>query len=153
MANEAFTLDRAKKIKKVLGKISSLNALIYRLSKGRIWGNWAGKHAIMILTTVGRKTEKTRHIPLIKVTYNDQPLLVASMGGMPMHPTWYYNVLSNPRVVVQIGSEKKYYLAKKLSDDEKKELWPTVISFYPDNDANQKRTQRNIGVFICEEKK
>ena len=69
MANEAFTLDRAKKIKKILGKISSLNALIYRLSKGRIWGNWAGKHAIMILTTVGRKTEKTRHIPLIKVTY------------------------------------------------------------------------------------
>ena len=153
MANEAFTLDRAKKIKKVLGKISSLNALIYRLSKGRIWGNWAGKHAIMILTTVGRKTEKTRHIPLIKVTHNDQPLLVASMGGMPMHPTWYYNVLSNPRVVVQIGSEKKYYLAKKLSDDEKKELWPTVISFYPDYDAYQKRTQRNIGVFICEEKK
>ena len=108
MANEAFTLDRANKIKRVLGKISSLNALIYRLSKGRIWGNWAGKYAIMILTTVGRKTAKTRHIPLMKVTHNDQPLLVASMGGMPMHPTWYYNVLSNPRVVVKIGSEKKY---------------------------------------------
>ena len=74
MANEAFTLDRANKIKRVLGKISSLNALIYRLSKGRIWGSWAGKYAIMILTTVGRKTKKTRHIPLIKVTHNDQPV-------------------------------------------------------------------------------
>ena len=79
MAKEAFTLNRAKRIKKVLGKISSLNALIYRLSNGRVWGSWAGKHAIMILTTVGRKTNKTRHIPLIKVTHNDQPVLVLSL--------------------------------------------------------------------------
>ena len=91
-------------------------------------------------------------MPLIKVLDNDSPVLVASMGGMPMHPSWYFNVIANPRISVQIGSEKKYYLAKKLTDEEKDRVWPTVCSFYPDYDQYKKNTQRNIGVFSCEEK-
>ena len=83
MTKEAFTKQQAKRIKKVLGLISSLNAFIYRASNGRLWSKWSGKYPIMVLSTVGRKTKKIRHIPLIKVMENNQPILVASMGVLP----------------------------------------------------------------------
>ena len=50
------------------------------------------------------------------------------------------------------AQKKKYYLAKKLTDEEKDEMWPTICSFYPGYDQYKKNTQRNIGVFSCEEK-
>ena len=79
MTKEAFTKQQAKRIKKVLGLVSSLNAFIYRTSNGRLWSKWSGKYPIMVLSTVGRKTKKIRHIPLIKVMDKNQPILVASM--------------------------------------------------------------------------
>ncbi len=69
-----------------------------------------------------------------------------------MHPSWYFNVVANPRVSVQIGVEKKYYIAKKLTDEEKDKVWTTVCSYYPDYDQYRNNTKRNIGVFYCEEK-
>tara|TARA_Y100001970_G_scaffold95656_1_gene120495 strand:+ start:482 stop:1723 length:1242 start_codon:yes stop_codon:yes gene_type:complete len=152
MSKERYSLKEATRIRKALRVISSLNALIYKISKGKIWGEWAGKYPIMVLSVFGKKTGKVRNVPLIKVLDNNKPVLVASMGGMPMHPSWYFNVAANPRISVQIGSEKKYYLAKKLTDEEKEKVWPIVCSYYPDYDQYKNNTQRNIGVFSCEEK-
>ena len=152
MSKERYSLKEASRIRKALRAISSLNALVYKVSNGKIWGKWGGKYPIMILSVFGSKTGKVRKVPLIKVMNDNKPILVASMGGMPMHPNWYFNVMANPRIAVQIGSEKKYYLAKKLTDEEKDKIWPTVCSFYPDYDKYKKNTQRNIGVFSCEEK-
>ena len=152
MNKEKYSLKEASRIRKVLKLISKLNALIYKISRGKLWGQWAGKYPIMVLSVLGSKTGKQRNIPLIKVLDDDKPVLVASMGGMPMHPSWYYNVMANPRISVQIGSEKKYYLAKKLTSEEKEKVWPTVCAHYPDYDQYKKNTQRNIGVFSCEEK-
>ena len=103
----------------------------------------------MILSVKGRKTGKTRNIPLIKVMKDEQPILVASMGGMPMNPTWYYNVASDNKVTIQIGKEKKYYLAKQVDEIVKNELWPIICSFYPDYKIYQDKTARNIPVFLC----
>ncbi|MCH2652523.1 MAG: nitroreductase family deazaflavin-dependent oxidoreductase [Gammaproteobacteria bacterium] len=152
MSKEKYSAKKASRIRKALKIISGLNSFIYKISNGKIWGKWAGKYPIMVLSVFGSKTGKVRNVPLIKVLDNDSPVLVASMGGMPMHPSWYFNVIANPRISVQIGSEKKYYLAKKLTDEEKDRVWPTVCSFYPDYDQYKKNTQRNIGVFSCEEK-
>ena len=142
-------LDKALRIKKALKHLSSLNALVYRLSGGKLWNKWLGKYPIMILSVKGRKTGKTRNIPLIKVMKDEQPILVASMGGMPMNPTWYYNVASDEKVTIQIGKEKKYYLAKQVDEIEKNELWPIICSFYPDYKIYQDKTARNIPVFLC----
>ena len=142
-------LDKALRIKKALKHLSSLNALVYRLSGGKLWNKWLGKYPIMILSVKGRKTGKTRNIPLIKVMKDEQPILVASMGGMPMNPTWYYNVASDNKVTIQIGKEKKYYLAKQVDEIEKNELWPIICSFYPDYKIYQDKTARNIPVFLC----
>ena len=152
MSNERYSKKEASRIRNALKAISGLNSFIYKISKGKIWGKWAGKYPIMLLSVFGSKTGKVRNVPLIKVMHDNKPVLVASMGGMPMHPSWYFNVMANPRISVQIGSEKKYYLAKKLTDEEKDEMWPTICSFYPDYDQYKKNTQRNIGVFACEEK-
>ena len=152
MSNERYSEKEASRIRNALKAISGLNSFIYKISKGKLWGKWAGKYPIMLLSVFGSKTGKVRNVPLIKVMHDDKPVLVASMGGMPMHPSWYFNVMANPRISVQIGSEKKYYLAKKLTDEEKDEMWPTICSFYPGYDQYKKNTQRNIGVFSCEEK-
>ena len=149
MTKEAFSKEQAKRIKKVLGLVSSLNAFIYRASNGRLWSKWSGKYPIMVLSTLGRKTKKIRHIPLIKVMDNNQPILVASMGGAPIHPSWFFNVRDNPNIEVQIGPDKKNYQAIRASEEEKERLWPTICSFYSDYQVYQQRTQRNIPVFIC----
>ena len=146
---DAIPFDKALRIKKALKHLSSLNALVYRLSGGKLWNKWLGKYPIMILSVKGRKTGKTRNIPLIKVMKDEQPILVASMGGMPMNPTWYYNVASDNKVTIQIGKEKKYYLAKQVDEIEKNELWPIICSFYPDYKIYQDKTARNIPVFLC----
>ena len=149
MTKEAFSKEQSKRIKKVLGLVSSLNAFIYRASNGRLWSKWSGKYPIMVLSTVGRKTKKIRHIPLIKVLHNNQPILVASMGGAPIHPSWFFNVRDNPNIEVQIGPDKKSYHAIRASEEEKEKLWPTICSFYSDYQVYQERTQRNIPVFVC----
>ena len=149
---DSIPLNKALRLKKALKYLSSLNALIYRLSGGRLWSKWSGKYPIMILMVKGKKSNVMRNIPLIKVIKDDQPILVASMGGMPMNPTWYYNVASNPRVSIQIGKEKQYYLARQVDDHEKALLWPTICSFYPDYNNYQEKTARNIPVFLCEPK-
>ena len=146
---DMIPLDKALRIKIALKHLSSLNALVYRLSGGKLWNKWLGKYPIMILSVKGRKTGKTRNIPLIKVMKDEQPILVASMGGMPMNPTWYYNVASDEKVTIQIGKEKKYYLAKQVDEIVKNELWPIICSFYPDYKIYQDKTARNIPVFLC----
>ena len=152
MNKEKYSIKEASRIRKVLKLISWMNVFVYKISRGKLWGQWAGKYPIMVLSVFGSKTGKLRNIPLIKVLDDDKPVLVASMGGMPMHPSWYFNVMANPRISVQIGSEKKYYLAKKLTAEEKEKVWPTVCAHYPDYDQYKKNTQRKIGVFSCEEK-
>tara|TARA_B100001142_G_scaffold282845_1_gene295463 strand:+ start:28 stop:429 length:402 start_codon:yes stop_codon:yes gene_type:complete len=126
MNKEKYSIKEASRIRKVLKLISRMNVFVYKISRGKLWGQWAGKYPIMVLSVFGSKTGKLRNIPLIKVLDDDKPVLVASMGGMPMHPSWYFNVMANPRISVQIGSEKKYYLAKKLTAEEKEKVWPTV---------------------------
>ena len=152
MNKEKYSIKEASRIRIVLKLISKLNVFVYKISGGKLWSQWAGKYPIMVLSVFGSKTGKLRNIPLIKVLDGDKPVLVASMGGMPMHPSWYFNVVDNPRISVQIGSEKKYYLARKLTDEEKDQIWPTICAHYPDYDQYKKNTERNIGVFSCEEK-
>ena len=149
MTKEAFSLNQVMRIKRVARRISSLQAFIYRLSNGQLWGKVLAKYPIMVVSTVGRKSKKLRYIPLIKVVDHDRPILVASMGGAPINPDWFHNVSNEPRVHVQIGKKNKPYFAKRATEEEKIKLWPIICGVYPDYQAYQERTQRNIPVFIC----
>ena len=99
--------------------------------------------------TTGRKSGKRREIALIHLPWKDSILLVASQGGMEQNPVWYYNIKAHPEIDVMIGGQRRNLLARQASDEEKRELWPHLLSLYPDFDEYQARTDRNIPVFIC----
>ena len=77
-------------------------------------------------------------------------VLVASQGGAPKNPVWYNNLIKHPQVVITHDGQSKHYMARRVSDEEKQELWPTCVKYYPPYQQYQERTDRNIPVFLCE---
>ena len=127
-----------------------INVWVYRMSSGRWMKTFPGGFPICLVTTTGAKSGKKRRIALIHLPLGEQKLLVASQGGADTHPTWYHNVKAHPEVEIQTGAERRRYRARQVSDEEKRGLWPHLLSFYPAFDEYQARTDRNIPVFVCE---
>jgi len=133
--------------------VTKLNVAVFRASNGRLMNRFIGGYPVCIVTTTGAKSGKTRRIALIHLPHGEQnKLLVASQGGMPKNPVWYYNIKANPEIKIMVDGEEKTYLARQVSDEEKAALWPHLLSLYPDFDEYQARTDRNIPVFMCEPK-
>lgn len=105
---------------------------------------------VVILTTVGARTGKLRKTPLMRVEHEGTYAVVASLGGAPKHPVWYFNVLANPRVALQDGPEKHEYEAREVTGDEKALWWERAVAAYPDYADYQQRTDREIPVFVLE---
>ncbi|GAB3084371.1 nitroreductase family deazaflavin-dependent oxidoreductase [Isoptericola nanjingensis] len=105
---------------------------------------------VVILTTVGAKTGALRKAPLMRVEHDGTYAVVASLGGAPKHPVWYYNLLANPRVELQDGPEKHEYVAREVTGDEKALWWERSVAAYPDYADYQTKTDREIPVFVLE---
>jgi deazaflavin-dependent oxidoreductase (nitroreductase family) len=130
-----------------------LNVWVFKKSNGRLMKHFPGGFPICLVTMTGAKSGNKREVALIHLPYGDRKLIVASQGGMSKHPVWYYNVKANPEVDIMVGGITKTYIARQADDDEKRALWPHLLSLYPDFDQYQARTDRNIPVFVCDEKK
>lgn len=126
------------------------NVSVFKLSRGRLMKRFPGGYPICVVGTTGARSGKRREVALIYLPWGDKVLLVASQGGMEKHPFWYYNVLASPRVDILYGGTTRHLTARQASDDEKRDLWPHLLTLYPDFDEYQARTDRNIPVFICE---
>jgi F420H(2)-dependent quinone reductase len=129
---------------------TKLNVAIFRASKGRLMNKFIGGYPVCIVTTTGAKSGKTRRIALIHLPHGKNKLLVASQGGMNTNPVWYHNIVAHPKILIMVDGKEEAYLARQVSDQEKAELWPHLLSMYPDFDEYQARTDRNIPVFSCE---
>lgn len=127
-----------------------LQVAVFRMSKGRLMNTFIGGYPICVVTTTGAKSGKIRRVPLIHLPHGDNKLIVASQGGMPRNPVWYYNIKAHPDIRILVDGEEKGYRARQVSDEEKAELWPHLLFLYPDFDEYQARTDRNIPVFSCE---
>jgi deazaflavin-dependent oxidoreductase (nitroreductase family) len=103
---------------------------------------------VIILTTIGAKSGKIRKTPLMRVEHNGEYAVVASLGGAPKNPVWYYNVKKNPRVELQDGATTRDYDARELSGDEKATWWERAVEAWPDYADYQKNTDRQIPVFV-----
>jgi F420H(2)-dependent quinone reductase len=103
---------------------------------------------IILLTTVGAKTGKLRKTPLMRIEHNGEYACVASMGGAPKNPVWYYNIANNPRVELQDGSVTRDYDAREVFGDEKAVWWERAVEAYPDYADYQTKTDRQIPVFV-----
>lgn len=105
---------------------------------------------VVILTTVGAKTGAIRKVPLMRVEHEGAYAAVASLGGAPKHPVWYYNVLAHPTVELQDGPEKHEYVAREVTGEEKALWWERCVAAYPDYADYQTKTDRQIPVFVLE---
>ena len=103
---------------------------------------------VLLLTTVGRKTGKTRTTPLLYLEDEDRIAIVASNGGRDKEPSWWTNLRSDPHAKVQIRGEKKNMVARKANEDEQANLWPLLTKMYPSYNDYQKKTKREIPVVI-----
>ena len=123
------------------------NAEKYMESGGTDGTELQGK-PVILLTTIGAKTGKIRKTPLMRVEHGGEYAIVASLGGAPKHPVWYHNVKAHPRVELQDGTETKDYEAREVFGDEKAPWWERAVEAWPDYANYQKKTDRQIPVFV-----
>jgi deazaflavin-dependent oxidoreductase (nitroreductase family) len=107
--------------------------------------------AIVVVTSVGAKTGKLRKTPLMRVEHDGEYAVVASLGGAPNNPVWYYNLKKNPHVELQDGPVKKDYVAREVSGDERDIWWERSVAAFPEYANYQKKTERIIPVFVLTE--
>ncbi|WP_277869237.1 nitroreductase family deazaflavin-dependent oxidoreductase [Actinopolymorpha singaporensis] len=105
---------------------------------------------VILLTTRGARTGKLRKVPLMRVVHEGVYAIVASLGGAPKHPVWYYNVKADPHVELQDGAISKDYVAREVTGEEKAIWWDRAVAAYPDYADYQKKTDRQIPVFVLE---
>ncbi len=103
---------------------------------------------VILLTTIGAKSGKIRKTPLMRVEHNGEYAVVASLGGAPKNPVWYYNIKKNPRVELQDGATTRDYDAREVFGDEKATWWERAIEAWPDYAEYQTKTDRQIPVFV-----
>jgi deazaflavin-dependent oxidoreductase (nitroreductase family) len=105
---------------------------------------------VIVVTSRGAKSGKLRKNPVMRVEHDGKYAAIASMGGQPTNPVWYYNLLADPHVEVQDGPTKKDMVAREVTGDEKAEWWERALVVWPDYADYQARTERVIPVFVLE---
>ncbi len=105
---------------------------------------------VVIVTNRGAKSGKVHKTPVMRVERGGRYAMVASKGGAPTHPLWYYNVRANPMVELQDGPHKQDMIARELGGDERAEWWERAVAAYPPYAEYQRKTTRQIPVFVLE---
>ena len=105
---------------------------------------------VIVLTSVGAKTGKLRKTALMRVEHDGVYAVVASLGGAPKHPVWYFNLLAQPHVELQDGAEKRDYTAREGHGEEKALWWERAVAAYPPYADYQAKTDRQIPVLVLD---
>jgi F420H(2)-dependent quinone reductase len=105
---------------------------------------------VVVITNLGAKSGKLRKTPLMRVEHDGSYAAVASKGGAPEHPVWYYNLVANPHVELQDGPAKQDMTARLVTGDERAAWWERAVAAYPDYADYQTKTDREIPVFVVE---
>ncbi len=135
--------------KPIIHSFSAINRGWYKLTGGRVGGKFRGA-PLVLLTTTGRKTGKSRTCPLLAVKDGDSFVLTASHGGHDDHPGWYLNLLANPDVIVQDGDRKVRGRARVTTDPERGQLYQRFVEVMATYGEYAKATDREIPVVVVE---
>ena len=119
-------------------------------SSGGIRGTTLRDMPVIVLTTRGAKSGKIRKSPLMRVEHGGRYAVVASKGGAPENPVWFYNVVADPHVELQDGPVRQDMVARQVTGAEEAEWWDRAVAAYPDYADYQKKTDRQIPVFVVE---
>ena len=122
---------------------------LYESSGGKE-GNTLRGLPIVLLTTIGAKTGKVRKVPLMRVEHEGSYAAVASKGGAPEHPVWFYNLKANPDLEVRDSEQVFQMTAREISGDEYQQWWDRSVAAYPHYADYQTKTDRTIPLFVLE---
>ena len=121
---------------------------LYERSGGTEGTAHPGGERLIVLTSVGAKTGKLRKTPLMRVEHDGQYAVVASLGGAPKNPVWYYNLTANPHVELQDGPVKQDYQAREVHGEEYAVWFERAVAAWPDYAEYQKKTTRTMPIFV-----
>lgn len=122
---------------------------LHRLSGGRLLNGFGGDD-VCFVTMMGARSGRELTIPLMYVPYREGALLVASQGGAPTHPAWYFNLVKHPDIAVSHRGRAMKLRARLAAADEKASLWAICDKHYRPYADYRERTQREIPIFVCE---
>lgn len=130
--------------------VTGAHRAVFRATKGRYLAKIGGM-PVLILTTTGRRSGKTRSTMIASPIHDDaRVVLVASYGGDDRDPAWFLNLRANPEVSVTMAGHDSRMRARVADDGEKAELWPQIVGAYKGYAGYQKKTKRDIPVVILE---
>lgn len=119
-------------------------------SSGGTEGTTLQGRPVIVLTSRGARSGRLRKTPLMRVEHEGRYAAVASLGGAPKHPVWYHNVRADPHVELQDGPAKQDMTAREVTGEEKAEWWKRAVAAFPPYADYQKKTDREIPVFVLE---
>jgi deazaflavin-dependent oxidoreductase (nitroreductase family) len=105
---------------------------------------------VVLLTMRGAKSGKIRKVPLMRVEHDGVYAVVASLGGAPKHPVWYFNLKADPRLQLQDGDVTRDFVARELDGEERDLWWNRSVEAWPDYAEYQTKTERVLPVFVLE---
>jgi deazaflavin-dependent oxidoreductase (nitroreductase family) len=105
---------------------------------------------VVIITNRGARSGLVHKTPVMRVEHGGRYAAVASQGGAPTHPCWYYNLRAHPRVELQDGPAKQDMTAREVSGEERAQWWERAVAAYPPYAEYQQKTSRLIPVFVLE---
>ena len=103
---------------------------------------------VIVLTSIGAKSGKLRKSALMRVEHDGEYAVVASLGGAPKNPVWYYNVAANPLVELQDGPAKRDYQAREVDGAEYDTWFERAVAVWPDYAEYKKKTDRKMPIFV-----
>lgn len=106
---------------------------------------------VVLITSIGARSGKLRKTPLMRVEHDGDYVVVASKGGAPEHPVWYYNLKADAHVELQDGPAKSDRTARELAGAERDEWWQRAVQVWPDYADYQTKTDRTIPLFVLEQ--
>ena len=121
---------------------------LYESSGGTKGTTNPGGEPVIVLTSVGAKSGKLRKSPLMRVEHDGEYAVVASLGGAPKNPVWYYNVTANPHVELQDGPVKQDYQAREVHGEEYATWFERAVQAWPDYAEYTKKTDRIMPIFV-----
>ncbi len=119
----------------------------FRANNGKVGGHFENS-TLLLLATTGAKSGKERVTPLMTMEDGDRLVIIASKGGAPSHPDWYYNLVANPVVDVEYGADRFKARATIAVEPERTKLYEKMASKYPFFTEYQKNTDRVIPLVI-----
>ncbi len=133
----------------MLNQIDRNKAIIdeFRANAGKVGGRFAGG-TLLILHSTGAKTGLERINPVAYVRDGRRYVIIASKGGAPTNPGWYYNLLAHPQVTVEVGTQTFRVRAAVTQEPERTRLYDKMVEIFPFFDEYRHRTTRQIPVFV-----